>query len=141
MADITMPQLGETVTEGAITRWFRQIGDDVAMDEILFEISTDKVDSEVLSPVAGVLSEIRALEGDVVEVGQVLARIGDAGGEPAPALEAAAEAPPERIVEPVPPPPQPPLRNPLSPHRPLLHRPNRHWRRAPTRTDHPYCHQ
>jgi len=84
MADVTMPQLGETVTEGTITRWFKQVGDDVAMDEILFEISTDKVDSEVPSPVAGVLNEILAQEGDVVEVGQVLARVGDAGEAPTP---------------------------------------------------------
>ena len=75
MADVTMPQLGETVTEGTITRWFKQVGDDVAMDEILFEVSTDKVDSEVPSPVAGVLNEVLAQEGDVVEVGQVLARV------------------------------------------------------------------
>ena len=58
MADITMPQLGETVTEGTITRWLKQVGDAVAEDEVLFEVSTDKVDSEVPSPAAGVLSEI-----------------------------------------------------------------------------------
>ena len=52
MADITMPQLGETVTEGTITKWFKQVGDQVAEDEVLFEVSTDKVDSEVPSPVA-----------------------------------------------------------------------------------------
>ena len=52
MADVTMPQLGETVTEGTITQWFKNVGDAVAMDEILFEVSTDKVDSEVPSPVA-----------------------------------------------------------------------------------------
>ena len=111
MADVTMPQLGETVTEGTITQWFKAVGDEVAMDEILFEISTDKVDSEVPSPVAGVLSEILAQEGDVVEVGQVLARIGDAGPAPAPAAapEPAAapvvEAPPAAEVAPPPPPP------------------------------------
>ena len=55
MADITMPQLGETVTEGTITRWFKQVGDEVAEDEVLFEVSTDKVDSEVPSPVSGTL--------------------------------------------------------------------------------------
>ncbi len=77
MADITMPQLGETVTEGTVTRWFKQIGDEVALDEALFEVSTDKVDTEVPSPVAGVVSEILAGEGDLVEVGQVLARVGD----------------------------------------------------------------
>ena len=78
MADVTMPQLGETVTEGTITQWFKNVGDPVAMDEILFEVSTDKVDSEVPSPVAGVLTEILAAEGDVVEVGQILCRVGDA---------------------------------------------------------------
>ncbi len=75
MADVTMPQLGETVTEGTINRWFKQLGEPVAMDEVLFEVSTDKVDSEVPSPIAGTLTEILALEGEVVEVGQVLARI------------------------------------------------------------------
>ena len=60
MAEIEMPQLGETVTEGTITKWFKQIGDQVAVDEVLFEVSTDKVDSEVPSPVAGFLAEIRA---------------------------------------------------------------------------------
>ena len=116
MADVTMPQLGETVTEGTITRWFKQVGDDVAMDEILFEVSTDKVDSEVPSPVAGVLSEILAAEGDIVEVGQVLARVGDAGGapaaapaaEPAPSPAEAAPTPPESApAEAAPPPPDP----------------------------------
>ncbi|MCH1434771.1 MAG: dihydrolipoyllysine-residue succinyltransferase, partial [Acidimicrobiales bacterium] len=95
MADVTMPQLGETVTEGTITQWFKNVGDAVAMDEILFEVSTDKVDSEVPSPVAGVLTEILAAEGDVVEVGQVLARVGDAGAAPAPEAAAAPEPTPE----------------------------------------------
>ncbi len=82
MADITMPQLGETVTEGTIIRWFKQVGDTVELDEPVFEVSTDKVDSEIPSPVSGVLSEILANEGDVVEVGQVLARVGDIGDTP-----------------------------------------------------------
>jgi pyruvate dehydrogenase E2 component (dihydrolipoamide acetyltransferase) len=56
MAEVTMPQLGETVTEGTITKWFKQIGDQVAVDEVLFEVSTDKVDSEVPSPEAGYLA-------------------------------------------------------------------------------------
>jgi len=114
MADVTMPQLGETVTEGTITRWFKQVGDEVAMDEILFEISTDKVDSEVPSPVAGVLTEILAAEGADVEVGEVLARIGEAGASPAasaapePAPEPASVAPPVAEATPPPPPPPPP---------------------------------
>jgi len=68
MADIEMPQLGETVTEGTITKWFKNIGDPVAEDEVLFEVSTDKVDSEVPSPVAGYLAEIRVPEGDTVHL-------------------------------------------------------------------------
>ena len=59
-----MPQLGETVTEGTITRWFKQVGESVAADEPLFEVSTDKVDSEVPAPAAGVVSEILVAEGD-----------------------------------------------------------------------------
>jgi pyruvate dehydrogenase E2 component (dihydrolipoamide acetyltransferase) len=95
MADIQMPQLGETVTEGTITKWFKNVGDQVAEDEPLFEVSTDKVDSEVPSPVSGVVSEILVPEGDTVDVGVVLARVGDAppgGGEAAPA-DAGQEAP------------------------------------------------
>lgn len=91
MVDVTMPQLGETVTEGTIIRWFKQVGDPVEADEILFEISTDKVDSEVPSPTAGVVTEILASEGDVVEVGQVLARVGSPDEAPAPESAPAAE--------------------------------------------------
>jgi pyruvate dehydrogenase E2 component (dihydrolipoamide acetyltransferase) len=90
MADITMPQLGETVTEGTITKWFKAVGDSVAEDEPLFEVSTDKVDSEVPSPVSGTLQEIKVQEGDTVDVGVVLAVIGD--GEAAPAAEPEAPA-------------------------------------------------
>ena len=103
MVDVTMPQLGETVTEGTVTRWFKQVGDDVALDEALFEVSTDKVDTEVPSPVAGVLSEILANEGDVVEVGQVLARVGGEAAAPAPA----ASKPPPAAPAPAPVPPRP----------------------------------
>ena len=73
MADVTLPQLGETVTEGTITQWFKNVGDTVAEDEPLFEVSTDKVDTEVPSPIAGVLTEIRVPEGDTVDVGAVIA--------------------------------------------------------------------
>ena len=103
MADVTMPQLGETVTEGTVTRWFKQVGDQVALDEALFEVSTDKVDTEVPSPVAGVLSEILANEGDVVEVGQILARVGEPGAVPvepsAAASQGHAPAPPAAVPE------------------------------------------
>ena len=80
-----VPLLGESVTEGTITRWFKQVGDTVAEDEALFEVSTDKVDSEVPSPIAGVVTEILVPEGETVEVGTVLARVGDAGAGAAPA--------------------------------------------------------
>jgi len=100
MADVTLPQLGETVTEGTITQWFKAVGDEVAEDEPLFEVSTDKVDTEVPSPVSGTLTEIRAEEGDTVDVGTVIAVVGD-GGAPAPAAEAPA-AEPEPAPEPTP---------------------------------------
>jgi len=83
MADITLPQLGETVTEGTITRWFKKVGDAVAADEPLFEVSTDKVDTEVPSPVAGTLTEIRVNEGETVSVGTVIAVVGAASSVPA----------------------------------------------------------
>src|SRR5205085_151602 len=69
MADVTMPQLGETVTEGTITRWFKQVGDKVEEDEALFEVSTDKVDSEVPAAASGYLAEILVKEGETVDVG------------------------------------------------------------------------
>lgn len=94
MADITMPQLGETVTEGTITKWFKQVGDTVAEDEPLFEVSTDKVDSEVPSPLSGTLVEIKVPEGETVDVGVILAVIGDASDAPASPAEPA-EAPAE----------------------------------------------
>ena len=102
MAEVTLPQLGETVTEGTITRWFKKIGEAVAADEALFEVSTDKVDTEVPSPVAGVLLEIRVPEGETVPVGAVIAVVGDGAAAPAPAAAAPAPAP-----APAPPPPAP----------------------------------
>jgi pyruvate dehydrogenase E2 component (dihydrolipoamide acetyltransferase) len=92
MSDILLPQLGESVTEGTITRWFKQVGDTVAEDEALFEVSTDKVDSEVPSVVAGVVTEILVPEGETVEVGTVLARVGGDGAAAAPPAPAAAPA-------------------------------------------------
>ena len=103
MAEIEMPQLGETVTEGTITRWFKNVGDAVARDEVLFEVSTDKVDTEVPSPVGGTLTEIRVPEGDTVEVGTVLAVLSD-GDAPAataaPPTEAPAPAPAAQAAAP-----------------------------------------
>ncbi|HIE21258.1 MAG TPA: hypothetical protein EYP73_01505, partial [Acidimicrobiia bacterium] len=97
-----MPQLGETVTEGTILRWAKQVGDTIAEDEVLVEISTDKVDTEVPSPVAGTILEILVPEGETVEVGRDLVIIGEPGeaveaapapGEPKPEAEAPAPAP------------------------------------------------
>ena len=98
MADIEMPQLGETVTEGTITRWFKQIGDTVAQDEVLFEVSTDKVDTEVPSTASGTLAEIRVPEGETVDVGTILAVLSDGAAAPAEAPPAAPSAAPASAV-------------------------------------------
>ena len=90
---VTMPALGESVTEGTVTTWLKQVGDTVELDEPIVEVSTDKVDSEVPSPVAGVLLEILVPEDETVEVGTEIARIGDASEASAPAAAPAAVAP------------------------------------------------
>jgi pyruvate dehydrogenase E2 component (dihydrolipoamide acetyltransferase) len=109
LTDITMPQLGETVTEGTIIRWLKHEGDNVAQDEPLFEVSTDKVDSEVPSPVAGVLREILVEEGQTVDVGARLAVVGDgASGTPAGDVAPSTAATPAPVAAPPPPPPAPP---------------------------------
>jgi pyruvate dehydrogenase E2 component (dihydrolipoamide acetyltransferase) len=78
--DVTLPALGESVTEGTVTRWLKQVGDTVEVDEPLLEVSTDKVDTEIPSPVAGTLLQITAGEDSTVEVGGQLAIVGPAGG-------------------------------------------------------------
>ncbi|PRB02479.1 2-oxoglutarate dehydrogenase, E2 component, dihydrolipoamide succinyltransferase [Microbacterium sp. MYb64] len=101
--DVRLPELGESVTEGTVTRWLKQVGDDVAVDEPLLEISTDKVDTEIPSPVAGTLQEILAAEDETIAVGAVLARIGSgAPAAAAPAAPAAAPAAPAPAAEPAP---------------------------------------
>jgi pyruvate dehydrogenase E2 component (dihydrolipoamide acetyltransferase) len=119
---VQMPALGESVTEGTVTRWLKQEGDTVELDEPLLEVSTDKVDTEIPSPAAGVLTKIVAQEDDTVEVGGELAVIGDASegsaegaeGTQAGAEQPAAESPPEAQPEPAaqaapePPPPAEP---------------------------------
>ncbi|WP_431798682.1 2-oxoglutarate dehydrogenase, E2 component, dihydrolipoamide succinyltransferase [Microbacterium kunmingense] len=90
--EVVLPELGESVTEGTVTRWLKQVGDSVEVDEPLLEISTDKVDTEIPSPVKGVLQEILVQEDETIAVGSALARIGDgaAAAAPAPAQEAPA---------------------------------------------------
>jgi 2-oxoglutarate dehydrogenase E2 component (dihydrolipoamide succinyltransferase) len=84
MANVTMPQLGETVADGTVTKWFKKVGDDVAKGEPLFEVSTDKVDTEIPAPINGVLTAILVDEGVTVDVGTVLAVIGDGSEEQTP---------------------------------------------------------
>ncbi len=106
--DVVMPQMGVSVSEGTITRWLKEVGERVEADETLLEISTDKVDTEVPSPASGIVTEILVTEGETVEVGTVLARIGNeaAAGPAAPPLQPEPErpepdaAPPERTPEP-----------------------------------------
>ena len=103
---VVMPQMGVSVSEGTVTKWLKQVGEPIAQDEPLLEISTDKVDTEVPSPGEGVVAQILVAEGETVEVGTVLALIGPAGGQvesapAAPATEPAAEAPAPAAPEPV----------------------------------------
>ncbi|WP_396453175.1 biotin/lipoyl-containing protein, partial [Actinomadura sp.] len=104
---VTMPQLGESVTEGTVTRWLKKEGERVETDEPLLEVSTDKVDTEIPSPASGILTSITVAEDETVEVGAELAVIGDEGDAPsgggAPA--AAEQAPPAQEA---PAPPAPP---------------------------------
>ena len=113
---VTMPRLGESVTEGTVTRWLKHEGDQVEADEPLLEVSTDKVDTEVPSPASGVLTSIKVQEDETVDIGVELAVIGDAAGEDssAPAVE---ERPAEPEPEPEPaqaPPPSEPERAPAA---------------------------
>src|SRR5215211_7380865 len=78
---VTLPELGESVTEGTVTRWLKAVGDEVAVDEPLLEVSTDKVDTEIPSPVAGVLEKISVAEDETAAVGAELGVIGDGSGQ------------------------------------------------------------
>ena len=104
---VTMPQLGESVTEGTVTRWLKNVGDTIVADEPLLEVSTDKVDTEIPAPAGGVLLEIRAQEDETVLVGAELALIGDAGETAASAAPIATVDPPASSAPTLPPPPPP----------------------------------
>src|SRR6195256_7017171 len=97
MTDVVMPQMGESIVEGTLTKWLKKPGDRVERDEPLFEISTEKVDTEIPSPAAGTLSEVLVEEGKTVGINTVVARIDDTGGNgarPAAAAKPAAPATP-----------------------------------------------
>ena len=87
--DVVMPQMGESIAEGTVVRWLRKVGDEIGRDEPLFEISTDKVDAEIPSPAAGILTAIKVHEGETVPINSVVAVIGGAD-------DVATAAPPER---------------------------------------------
>src|SRR5476651_1275154 len=102
--DVLMPQMGESIAEGTVSRWIKKLGEKVERDEPLLEISTDKVDAEIPSPAAGTLTEILVQEGQTVAVNSVVARIaaeGEAAGTsaPAPAAASAKPAPPQKPAE------------------------------------------
>src|SRR5690625_5709706 len=90
--EVLMPALGEAVAEGTVTQWLKQVGDTVEVDEPLLEVSTDKVDTEIPSPVAGTVQEIRVQEDETVEVGTVLAVVGSGEAAPAASEEPAQQA-------------------------------------------------
>src|SRR6201994_1006694 len=90
--DVVMPQMGESIFEGTITKWLKKVGDSVQRDEPLFEISTDKVDAEIPSSVAGVLTEIRAGEGETVQINMVVAVIGGVVAAEAPSAQPSMES-------------------------------------------------
>src|SRR5579862_2518359 len=116
MTDVVMPQMGESIVEGTLTKWLKKAGDHVERDEPLFEISTDKVDTEIPSPAAGTLSEILVEEGKTVGINTVVAKIEEGGAAAAakpPAKPAAAPAPPP--AAPVAAAPAPPAAKPAAP--------------------------
>src|SRR5215208_1968435 len=108
--EVVMPQMGESIAEGTITKWLKQVGDQVARDEPLFEISTDKVDAEIPSPAAGTLTEVRFKEGETVEVNTVVAVLdGDQAAASAPPAPKAVEEKPAPAAPPQPVPAPPPV--------------------------------
>src|SRR5258708_18607415 len=133
--DVVMPQMGESIFEGTITKWLKKAGDKVQRDEPLFEISTDKVDAEIPAPASGVLQEIKVAEGNTVQVNTVVGVIGDGDGAvapvpakaPAPASSAATK---KEAQAPLPPPilqaPAAPEHEPALPSSPLVRKLPRH---------------
>src|SRR3954463_868109 len=106
MIDVVMPQMGESIVEGTLTKWLKKPGERVERDEPLFEISTDKVDTEIPSPASGVLQDILVQEGETVGINTIVGRIAEGGG-PAAAPAAAAQAPAAEAAPAEPPATQP----------------------------------
>src|SRR5882724_962445 len=102
MTDVVMPQMGESIVEGTLTKWMKKPGDRVERDEPLFEISTDKVDTEIPAPAAGTLSEVLVEEGKTIPINTVVARIseGDGAGAAKPAVKPVEAPPPKAAPEP-----------------------------------------
>src|ERR1700688_3178952 len=98
--EVVMPQMGESITEGTITKWLKKPGDTVQRDEPLFEISTDKVDAEIPSPASGVLTEVKIAEGNTVQINTVVGVIGDGDGQAAAAPAKAPEKAPDAKIDP-----------------------------------------
>lgn len=135
--NVIMPQMGESIAEGTITKWMKKVGERVDRDEPLFEISTDKVDAEIPSPAAGVLTQILAQENETVGVNTVVAVIdGEGAGVPPPA-PAEAAAPPPRDASPGAPPTSPAA--PAASARPVAPAPRRMATRRKTFVPHPWC--
>lgn len=107
--NVVMPQMGESIFEGTVTKWLKKIGEKVERDEPLFEISTDKVDAEIPAPSAGVLKEIKVKEGETVEINTVVAILDDGGAPTSPETSAteAAAAPKAEAAKPAAAPPTP----------------------------------
>ncbi len=115
MTDVVMPQMGESIVEGTLTKWLKKAGEHVDRDEPLFEISTDKVDTEIPSPAAGVLKEVLVEEGKTVAISTVVGRIEEGAGNGASAPATAAKAQPEQKAAPAPPAPRPAPAQPAAP--------------------------
>src|SRR5678815_2769548 len=109
MTDVVMPQMGESIAEGTIVRWLKKVGDAVERDEPLFEISTDKVDAEIPSPVAGVLSDVKVKEGETVPINTVVGVIDETAAKPASGLARPAASAPASVAPSTPVPPSAPV--------------------------------
>src|SRR5581483_841387 len=107
MIDVVMPQMGESIVEGTLTKWTKKVGEKIERDEPLFEISTDKVDTEIPAPSSGTVAEILVQEGQTVGINTVVARIDETGGAAKSAAQPAAQAPAPPATPAPPPPPAP----------------------------------